>query len=1005
MATRALFVGVNDYRHPKIRNLAGARRDAEALWALFVDTVPGVEAELLVDAKATFQAVHDGIRDLLANATDSDTIVVHFSGHGTKDHRLVLHDTDRDSVAGRLATTLDMRTVARWFRETKARALLMMLDCCHSGGAPAKVLVDDEEVATKDDFDPEVEFVGTGRVLLAASAPHEVAFEAGAQRQGLLTAAVIHVLTSSERQLDAGEFCAEVTSQVRARAVAIGREQSPHHVGAIGGGLLLPRLRRGAEWERLFPDLSTLNVHTWSDLAHFGLPPELLAQCSARYSSGLNALQLRAVNTHRILDGRSALIIAPTGAGKTFAGELAALRAVAQGQRAVFALPYKALTTEKYDEFVRTYSTLGYRVIRCTGDYADQAALFAAGKYDIALLTYEMLLGLGVGIDGALDPVGAVIVDEAQFIADPHRGIVVELLLAVLRRRADLGLQLVLLSAVIGDTSGLETWLECSVLQWTERPVPLVEGVLDRNGIYEYRDTDGSRKSEQLLPRFTIRQRGKEASAQDVIVPLAAQLLKDPNETLLVFRNTRGSAEGSAGYLADELGLPPTSDEFLARLPVDGQSRSSPALRRCMERGTAFHSTNLQRDEREAVEAAFRQGSLRVLVATSGLAAGINTPASTVLIVEHEFMNKPPQPFTVAEYKNMAGRAGRPGFHAAGRSILYAENAFERSRLFAHYVCGTPEAVRSSFTDGDTSTWLLRLLGQVGALRPDDVAGLLLSTFGGFLAAMQSPAWTAGATTRVNALIERMQKLELLESVGDKLRLSLLGRACANTILGFDSCLRVVELIRTLPTTALSAETLCVALQVLEELDARYTPLSGKTARDKARPAELQDRVGYSTVHQLQRGAEDTDAYLKRCKRALVVLDWVNGASIETIEENYSANMYSRLGFGDIQGIADATRYNLRAVFDIGCLVQPALASCPVDDMLVRLEYGVPDECLPLIKGVAHRWTRTELLALLAAGVSSAEALWSRSDDELAEIIGGTAARLVALRPRKDPPS
>lgn len=153
-------------------------------------------------------------------------------------------------------------------------------------------------------------------------------------------------------------------------------------------------------------------------------------------------------------------------------------------------------------------------------------------------------------------------------------------------------------------------------------------------------------------------------------------------------------------------------------------------------------------------------------------------------------------------------------------------------------------------------------------------------------------------------------------------------------------------------------------------------------------------------MHELQRGAADSDAYLKRCKRALVVLDWVSGEPIESIEDRYSANPFSAVGFGDIQGIAGATRYNLRAVFDIGCLVQPALAACPVDDMLVRLEYGVPSDCLALVRGVKHRWTRNELLALRDAGVGSSAALWAKSDAQLRTIVGASAgSRLAALRP------
>src|SRR6202020_3583875 len=98
------------------------------------------------------------------------------------------------------------------------------------------------------------------------------------------------------------------------------------------------------------------------------------------------------------------------------------------------------------------------------------------------------------------------------------------------------------------------------------------------------------------------------------------------------------------------------------------------------------------RAEREAVERAFRssEGAIHVLGSTTTLAAGINTPASTVILAEQEFVGEDGRPFTVAEYKNMAGRAGRLDYKDRGTSIILADTAYDRERLFATYVMGTP---------------------------------------------------------------------------------------------------------------------------------------------------------------------------------------------------------------------------------------------------------------------------------------------------------------------------
>ena len=82
--------------------------------------------------------------------------------------------------------------------------------------------------------------------------------------------------------------------------------------------------------------------------------------------------------------------------------------------------PYKALVNEKFDQFQSLYGNhFDYRVIRCTGDYGDQAAPLIQGKYEVAILTYEMFLSIALDKPALLHSIGLVVVDEAHFIADP----------------------------------------------------------------------------------------------------------------------------------------------------------------------------------------------------------------------------------------------------------------------------------------------------------------------------------------------------------------------------------------------------------------------------------------------------------------------------------------------------------------------------------------------------------------------------------------------------------
>jgi replicative superfamily II helicase len=999
LASKAIFIGVNRYADDNISDLSGARWDAVALHALFSDSIPGLDARLFVDDEATSANVRAALKELLHDATPEDNLVVSFSGHGSQDHRLVLHD----SAATTPDSMLAMSELADAFRTSPAKSILCILDCCFSGQAPARVL--DQGPAPRGGADYLELFSGTGRILIAASGPSEAAWEYGGRGHGLLTKALMDVLMGATDTIEAGAAMGQIMAQVRAEAARLGRTQTPIVVNYVEGGFLLLGLKRGPLYEAAFPDrVGTVVSNEIRDLAAFGIAADAVDAWAGRFQGGLNPLQLSAVNQHRVLDGRNMLVIAPTGAGKTFVGEMAGIRAVSEGRRAVFLLPYKALVNEKYEEFVALYADrLHLRVIRCTGDYQDQRGAFTRGKFDIAVLTYEMFLNLCLAQPSAVQRFGLVVVDEAQFITEPRRGIAVELLLTLLLNARERGanVQIVALSAVIGSVNAFDEWLKAECLVTTERPVPLVEGVIDRNGTFQCRDTDGSTKTVQLLGPREVVMRRNEPKAQDVIVPLVRHLIAS-GETVLVFRNQRGSAEGCANYLADELGLPPAT-ATIASLGTSDPSSSSSRLRACLERGVAFHNSHLARQERAALERSFRAaaGEVRVMAATTTLAAGINTPASTVILAENEFVGEDGRPFTIAEYKNMAGRAGRPGFDRSGRSVIYAATPGDREFLFRKYVLGSPEPVLSSFKVDDLETWVLRLLSQVQTIPKDTVPHLLANTFAGYAASKSNPAWAPAIEARLQALLAQMISLQLIEEEQGNVRLSLLGRACGRSALSFRSCMRLVDLLREFGSSA-TPRDLLVIIQCLADVDeGTYMPLNARINVEKSRPRQLSARIGERLVRLLQRFVNEDKDYLRRCKRTLALLDWIDGVPTDDIEKRYSV-AFGEIGHGHIRGVADTTRFHLQAAAQIAQIlfVSSEAADGDVEALLRRLELGVPTDMLALTE-LAIPWTRGDLLALRAMGVNTPERLLAMNEAALRGAVG--PQQIAALNRLKTP--
>lgn len=324
------------------------------------------------------------------------------------------------------------------------------------------------------------------------------------------------------------------------------------------------------------------------------------------------------------------------------------------------------------------------------------------------------------------------------------------------------------------------------------------------------------------------------------------QLIRDnPQEQVIVFRNAKGPAEGCAAYLANELGLPPATAASDS-LPGHDLSTSSVALRACLRGGTAFHTANLSREEREVVERAYRQkdGGIRAVAATTTVAAGINTPASTVILAEQEFKGDDGRPFTVAEYKNMAGRAGRLGYNEVGRAIIYANDYSQREALFQKYVLGQLEPIRSSFDGTDLGTWILRLLAQVKHVARHDLVRVLANTYGGYLANRRNPQWQARMRSELEQLVSRMINARLVEVDADTVRLSLLGRACGRSSLRLESSMRLIAALQARQHQNVAAETLMAMIQGLPEMDAVYTPVQRKGTAEGRWTREVAQRFG-----------------------------------------------------------------------------------------------------------------------------------------------------------------
>jgi helicase len=990
MTFRGLFVGIDRYDDVRVPWLSGAVRDAEALHALCTDALGGI-TELLADENATTNAIRAGLADLAACAAPDDIIMVTYAGHGSEDHYLVGHDADVDRIP---ATCLSLDDLADLVSAIPGTTLLCVLDCCFSGGLGSRVLsppLRARGIATASVAETLDRFTGEGRVVLTASAENEEAHESPRHGHGLLTYRLLESLQGAEEVCDGDQvslykLVEYVTRMVGADAAQMGSTQTPTLRGKLDGAPLWPILKPGSRFATLFPDRvrapATADIES---LAAFGFSPEILRAWSQTIPA-LNELQLTAINDYGVLDGENLVVTAPTSSGKTMIGELVALAGAQYRRRAVFLLPMRALVNDKYEQFTNLYGPAGLRTIRATGEHGDDVPALLSGQFDVALLTYEKFTALGLGNPHVLNLAATVVIDEAQTLTDRTRGSNLEFLMTLLNnRRGQSGSpQIITLSAVVGDLGGLDEWLGARHLHSDSRPVPLVEGVINPDGSYRHLDEADNEQLDELflIPRY-------DDGSRRLLIPLVQRLMSE-GKKVLVFRQTKGESVACAVYLSQALGLPPAGDA-IDLLPEGDASTSTQTLRQTLGAGVAFHNTDLDREERRVIEQTFRDpdSPVRIISATPTLAMGVNTPAAAVAIVG--LTHPGPQPYSVAEYKNMVGRAGRLGFTPRGESYLIPEGALDPHRAWAGYVNGTLEDLV-----GDPRSLMLRVLATyppdaTGLVRENDVIGFLDSS----LAAYQARRDAARAQWTLARLREGFAELidaKLIEADGEGYRLTALGRFTGESGVHVDSIRRLVHGLQDC-AAGLNSVGLVAAAQLANELDDVYLPVNAKARNTEVPrwPGVLaQQRVPKALIHSLQSTAQDMRMAVSRSKRASAAAYCINGVPIETIELQLTKHLRQSGGVaGAVRSVADRTRDLLPAV---GAVVRELVPDHPVNDLvertMLRLELGLPPELVDLIQRTGVTLTRAEWLKLLAAKHVTVESVLSLSVDQLTEILG-----------------
>ena len=419
----------------------------------------------------------------------------------------------------------------------------------------------------------------------------------------------------------------------------------------------------------------------------------------------LDPFQLEAMDA---LDrGSSVLVAAPTSSGKTIVAEYAIARALAVGERTFYTAPIKALSNQKYNDLCRQYGPSSVGLL--TGDNNIN------GDAPIVVMTTEVLRNMIYANSIGLNNLGYVVLDEVHYLQNRERGPVWEEVIIHLSQSVDL----VCLSATISNAKQFGDWITAvrgrtEVVVETKRPIPLRFFFAAQSGFGSdhgfkmvpllHNDSQISNQADELDRKVARDSSGRvvnmgRGTRNRVATPRLSNLIshladRDLLPAIHFIMSRKRCDEAVDIGLREGLQLT-TADErerILSIVEHRVEGLSDKDLRTLgYERwtagllaGLASHHAGLIPPFKEAVEACFEQGLIKVVFATETLAYGINMPARTVIIDD---VTKRSSATTfdlldAAQFTQLIGRAGRRGFDPIG-NVVTLFSPFSSARQIA----------------------------------------------------------------------------------------------------------------------------------------------------------------------------------------------------------------------------------------------------------------------------------------------------------------------------------
>ena len=543
-----------------------------------------------------------------------------------------------------------------------------------------------------------------------------------------------------------------------------------------------------------------------------------------------------------IKNNKNVIVSVPTASGKTLIAYVAIYNTFLNKRKSMYIVPLRSLAMEKFSELQKLRS-LGARVTISIGDY-DVSPSFIK-NYDIVVCTSERADSMIHKDPDILNEFGLVIFDEIHLISDETRGPRLETVISsLLYLNPDI--ILLGLSATVSNIKEVAKWMNAETVISNFRAVPLETGIIYKHNLIkgDKKEYLGS-KDEMVLIDDNIKNGGQ----------------------CIIFRNSRRSAEKYADILMSNFDF--NNEISNMDFPVD---QFNEKMLDMITHGVSYHHAGLSNEQRTIVEKLFKEGFIKIIVATPTLAAGVNMPARTVIIRDiTRYSDGYSKPISNIEIQQMLGRAGRPKYDKKGYGYIYATSPsmFEVSK---NYLTGELEPIISKMDSNSLIRFnTLSLVASGIAKTYGDIGKFYSKTL---LAAQNDiDDYDLSFESAVYFLTSNNFITENNGNLG---------------ILPFG---KITSELYIDPVTSLILEQ-CLEKEFSEGMYLYYISKTPDMLSFNYRQSDYEYIENFLDHYNIN---DFSDESLKAAKTAIIMQEWINEVSINTIAENYG------VGPGDIQ--------------------------------------------------------------------------------------------------------